>query len=140
MAKTTKITLTSKREISSGNSNNGPWTLYGYGALDASGDAIEDGEVKSFQDLPMGEVTVEVEKQVHDKYGTSFMIKDPSRKGGLKESVDDLRARVEHLEQMMANNGTPAVPSSQGQSQHARRQAQKETAPAATPPDDDIPF
>ena len=83
------------------NPQGGTWTLYEIVALTPEGDPI-DLKLKSFDKLE-GTVEVEVDKQVHEKYGTSFMLK-PVRKGGgspgarLGPKFDELRGRVERLE------------------------------------------
>lgn len=98
-----KLTVTGLDAKTSGISNKTgkEWTLYEVAALGEDGAPI-DARLKTFDgSLAIGElVEYEVERQEHEKYGESFLISKPG--GGLKASVDDLRARVERLESLVA--------------------------------------
>lgn len=106
-----KIRVIDKSVIRTGTSAGGKdWTLYDVTAVDADGAPIEE-KLKSFDDL-VGEVEVEVERQEHEKYGVSYMLKLPPGSAGstaatpspgarLGPKVDDLRGRIEHLEDQM---------------------------------------
>lgn len=99
---TRKINVVDAVEINSGTSDSGrEWKLYEITATTLEGEPIEL-KLKSFDRLS-GEVEVEVEKQEHEKYGTSYMLKRAGAKGGnpgarLGPKVDELRGRVERLE------------------------------------------
>lgn len=148
------IIVTGANEIKTGTSSKGgKWTLTGIDATTESGDPI-DLKMKTFDNLPQGQpIEVEIEKQEHDKYGTSYLLKRPKKEGsgnGLGGAVDDLRERVEVLEAKvaaLAGGQTPAPsPGSQteGKSMTQRRRPADGPPPAAPPAnayaDDDIPF
>lgn len=91
------LTPTSVEIIKQGEGTNGPWTLWGVQADDENGQGITD-TLKTFHALEVGEpVECEIERQQHDTYGVSYMLK-PTNKGGLAASVDRLRRRVAVLE------------------------------------------
>lgn len=99
---TRKINALSHKELSSGETNGKRWAIYEITATTPEGEPI-DLKLKSFDPLD-GLVEVDVEKQVHEKYGTSYMLK---RVGGgnpgarLGPKVDDLRGRIEMLEEQV---------------------------------------
>lgn len=104
---TRKINVINANPVRSGpNANGGTWTLYEIDATDPEGSPI-DLKLKSFDQLD-GEVEVEVEKQEHEKYGTSYMLRPAgSRSGGggggnpgarLGPKVDELREHISVLE------------------------------------------
>lgn len=152
---TRKITVTSRTAVKTGESNGREWTLWEVEAVDANGDGI-DHKLKTFDDLPVGkEVEVEAERQEHEKYGVSFMLK--KKTGGLKGSVDELRARVERLEAQVAALGGARAPSSPAAAAGPPETAAGSSGPQSAAsggdvgdaggaggvshnPDDDIPF
>jgi hypothetical protein len=140
---TRKINVISSRPLHSGETNGKPWSIYEIVATTPEGEPI-DLTLKSFDQLD-GLVEVEVEKQEHEKYGTSYMLK---RAGGggqsagarLGPKVDELRDRLERLESIV----TRLVEEGNGLRALARPPAA--AAPGYAPPeptfgpDDDIPF
>jgi hypothetical protein len=100
-----KLTITSFDEKSSGTSKGRKWTLYEVACVDEAGEPV-DAKLKTFADAPklVGKlVEFEVERQEDERYGVSYMLSVPrAGGGGLKDSVDDLRARVERLEHQVA--------------------------------------
>lgn len=97
---TRKIHVIDAKEISSGTGAKGAWTLYEIVATTPEGAPI-DLKLKSFEKLD-GPVEVEVEKQSHEKYGDSYMLKKAgggSAGARLGPKVDELRTRVEALEE-----------------------------------------
>jgi hypothetical protein len=114
-----KLTITSFEQKASGHSKNGPWTLHEVACVDEAGEPVE-AKLKTFLhpegDQLLGNlIEYEVEKQDDEKYGTSYLLSKPGGKpkrgagagssSGLKNSVDDLRARVEKLEGQVAQLG-----------------------------------
>lgn len=101
---TRKLRVIGANEVHSGtNDRGGTWHLYEIVATTLEGEPI-DLKLKSFEKLD-GDVEVEVEKQTHEKYGVSYMLKTRgaggSRSGsGLGPKVDELRGRLERLEGM----------------------------------------
>lgn len=98
---TRTLTITSLDEIATGVGDNGrPWTLYSVSANDEHGIPVPES-LKSFQKLPIGEkIEVEVEKQDHPQYGTSYLLKRPrENSNGLQARIEALEQRVEALEQ-----------------------------------------
>jgi hypothetical protein len=110
MAHHKRITVIDTTVIRSGTSSSGKdWTLYEVTAVDENGAPIEE-KLKSFDALS-GTVEVEVEKDDNPKYGVSYMLKLPKGSAGasappagarLGPKVDDLRGRVEHLEDQVS--------------------------------------
>lgn len=106
-----KMRVITTSVVKQGTSDSGKsWTLYEVTAVDENGAPIEQ-KLKSFEDL-QGDVEVEVEVQHHEKYGTSYMLKRAGGGGGggnpgnrLGPKVDELRGRVEHLEDQVRNLG-----------------------------------
>jgi hypothetical protein len=79
------------------------WKLYEAACADEAGDLV-DAKPKTFQDaekLAGRLVEFEVERQDDERYGTSYLLDLPrrasNRGGGLKDSVDQLHARVKQL-------------------------------------------
>lgn len=159
-----KLRVVAQNELSSGDKDGKPWTLYGYTVQDDAAVAI-DAKFKGFNDLSesFGKVIeFGVELQQHEKYGDSFMLHPPKR--DLKVAVDELRNRVSRLEhevgelKKMIGQAPPATaaaveptPASSGsQSQATERplgerppiggQTTKESAADTFGGDDDIPF
>lgn len=99
---TRKINVVAAHPVNTGTSDSGrEWTLYEITATTLEGEPIEL-KLKSFERLD-GEVEVEVEKQTHEKFGDSYMLKPLGSKGGnpgarLGPKVDELRGRIEALE------------------------------------------
>lgn len=120
------------------------WTLREVTATKLDGEPI-DLKLKTFEDLS-GEVDVEFEKQEHEKYGVSYILKRKGGGGGsqprqsqaasgLGEAVDLLRQNVEHLQNRVA--------ALEGRLDAMTRESQTAvttTAAPATTTDDDIPF
>jgi hypothetical protein len=102
---TRRINVLSAAEVHSGETNGKPWALYEIVATTEGGEPI-DLKLKSFERLD-GVVEVEVEKQEHEKYGTSYLLKRAGGGGGgggggagarLGPKVDELRDRLDRLE------------------------------------------
>lgn len=105
-----KLTVIDTRAIAHSKDPAKDWTIYEVTAVDENGAPIEE-TLKSFDQLS-GTVEVEVERQESAKYGVSFMLKLPRGAGGgggggaaspspgarLGPKVDEIRGRVEHLE------------------------------------------
>ena len=73
------------------------WTLRSVEATNQDGSPISE-QLKTFADLK-GTVEVDVERQEHEKYGVSFLLKPISNGGGGARGGDSgLAARVERLE------------------------------------------
>jgi hypothetical protein len=94
---TRTITVTGATVLKQGNTAGKDWTLYDIAATGADGAAI-DGNLRSFEKLE-GEVEVEVQRQEHEHYGVSYMLKKAGAVARLGARVDDIRGRVEALEQ-----------------------------------------
>lgn len=129
-----KLTATSCEVKFEGvNKNNKAFTLYEVAVVGEDGEPIME-EFKSFEMLPIGElVEYEVEREDHEKYGVSYLLRLPpgvkaGKKPNLKAEIDELRQRVARLEaQAGALTGTPpAAPTS--------------PAMAGIGPGDDVPF
>lgn len=129
------ITVTSTNVIREGVGAKGPWVLRGVEALDEQGQPIAH-QLKTFANLPLGEVEVEIEPQHHEQYGTSFLLK-PVRNGtttpraggagelqALEQRIARLESEVRRLSGLV-DRRDPDIP-----------------VAASTPgiPDDDIPF
>lgn len=138
-----RIRIINTSIVKEGTSNAGkPWTLREVTATKLDGEPI-DLKLKTFDDLS-GEVDVEFEKQEHEKYGVSYILKRPGGGGGqprqsqaasgLGEAVDLLRQNHEHLQNRVA--------ALEGRLDAITREAQTAvtTTPAPAPTDDDIPF
>ena len=92
--------------IKSGVADSGKaWTLYRVHVQDAAGNPI-DGEFKSFRKLAEGPGDYHVETQIHEKFGTSYLLQPaagtqaapPVDLDFLHETVVSLLARVSALE------------------------------------------
>jgi hypothetical protein len=144
---TRKINVVSSRELHSGETNGKPWSIYEIVATTEGGEPI-DLTLKSFEQLD-GLVDVEVERQDHEKYGTSYMLKRVGGGSGgssqaagarLGPKVDELRDRLDRLEPIVDRLREQVT----GLSQLAHQTAA--AAPGYAPPeptfgpDDDIPF
>lgn len=148
-----KLTIVNREEKASGEKNGNKWTLWKVEVLDEQGQPI-DAEFKCFGDPELNVLTeFEVERQEHEKYGVSYMLKGGrdsgggGGKGGLGASVDALRDRVETLEAAVAalQGGAPSPAGANSGSQSAARppMANAGAGPPAVAPqtsDDDIPF
>lgn len=108
----TKLTVTSKEVAHQGTSKKGnPFTIWEVFAVDEAGQPVEH-KLRTFEDLPEGELlSVKAEEYVDDRRGTTYTLStgrprntNPSRgsEGGLAQSVDELRARVDLLERQLA--------------------------------------
>lgn len=91
-----------------GKSSGKPYTLYEVGVLDEAGEPIME-EFKSFDSLPIGElIEYEVEKEEHEKYGVSYLLKLPKgRRAAARPNpladIAALRERVDILERQVAS-------------------------------------
>lgn len=137
---TRKLIVVSTSVVKEGSGPKGAWALSEVTATDEHGRPVEQ-KLKTFEKgLKRGEpIEFEIEKQTHEKYGTSFLLKlaKGSGGGGLGPKVDELRERVTALEETVQRLDA----------QIAGRQSQiPSTTPVgagATPAfggDDDIPF
>jgi hypothetical protein len=87
------------------------YTIYAVHANDEHGTPIEH-KLKSFQDIPVGRATYEVERQENEQYGPSFLVKTPNaltaRLNGieavLQRELGEIKARLSALE------GSPVPP------------------------------
>lgn len=154
----TKIVVKEMIVTSSGMSkgdNPKPYTLYQVRATNPAGVPIEHN-LRSFADLPLNEVLdVHCQLFTSERYGPSYTV---SRKGGsgvskkLAESVDELRARVDKIEDWLRGRGEYAGIAADQPAAAAPPQ-QPAAAPAAqppppppptvapaVPPENDIPF
>jgi hypothetical protein len=106
-----RLTIIDTTVIKTGTSDSGkPWTLWEVTAVNEDGAPIE-AKLKSFDKLE-GTVEVDVERQSHEKYGVSYMLKLPGGAPGsspppsgarLGPNVDALRDRVDALETRVAD-------------------------------------
>lgn len=96
-----KLIITRTWVIREGQGQKGPWTLSGVEATDEQGNAIPY-EMKTFAKLPNGPVEVDVERQEHEQYGVSFLLKPigGNGRGAAAGAADvaELRGRIERLE------------------------------------------
>ena len=154
---TRKIRVIEASKVSEGESNGRSWALYEITATNLNGEPI-DLKLKSFSKLA-GDVEVEVERQEHEKYGVSYMLKPINANAGsagarLGPKVDELRGRVEHLEAQVDHLLSVVTGVQQLVHQLAREGGQAALAgasgPSPPPPgssagarfggDDDVPF
>lgn len=155
------IHVISTSVIREGEGAKGHWALSEVTATTPTGEPILE-QLKTFDHLQVGPVEVEVEKQEHEKYGTSYMLRRAggSRGGGassgggsgLAQQVAELRKRVEILEHRLGQLAAPGAAPAPAEPTPARSGWMDEPAapPAPTPPqadgaarfggDDDIPF
>lgn len=102
-AVTRRMNVIDAKPITSGTDDKGrAWTLYDVTAVTPEGAPIEE-KLKSFARLN-GDVEVTVERQEHEKYGVSYLLK-PAEKAGarLGPKVDELRDRLDGTDQKVAN-------------------------------------
>lgn len=97
-----RLIVTSCRVLRSGTNAGGEWALYAVEATTRDERKIR-ARLLSFEDLPVGEVELEVERQHHETRGTSYLLRLPRQKIGprvavLERSVRNLASRVEELE------------------------------------------
>lgn len=153
MSDTRTLVVASVNEVASGTSANGnDWTLYEVHATDEAGNPV-DVALRSFSSLSdhIGKpVVYDIKRNDNEKYGTTFTLTPPKKKGGgnsLGPKLDELRERVTVLEskvqalalQLEAGPGAPPPPGSSGSQSVAKRQSAGGTGPPAAS-DDDIPF
>src|ERR1700752_3972008 len=95
---TRRMNVIDAKELTSGTDSKGrAWTIYDITAVTLEGVPIEE-KLKSFARLT-GEVEVEVERQEHEKYGVSYMLKSGQTGGSrLGPKVDELRAKLDDLQ------------------------------------------
>lgn len=99
--------------------NGQEWVIYKVQANDEMGVAITE-KLQSFSDLPVGRGEYEVERRDHEKFGTSYTVKDPNARRvsapparfATLEMVEALEARVNALEGRGAVTNTSVAPSS----------------------------
>jgi hypothetical protein len=101
-ASTRRLTITASSVLRTGQANGRPWTLHKIEATDEHGKPVE-AELKSFHSLPNGPVDVQVERQEHEKYGVSYLLKPLNGSQGDSKAhtgpVDEgLEGRVAELE------------------------------------------
>jgi hypothetical protein len=98
---TRTINVIEAAPVKHGTSANGKdWTLYEITATAVDGTPIDE-KLKSFEQLAGDNVEVEIERQEHEKYGVSYMLKRAGSKSPgarLGPKVDEIRDRVEELE------------------------------------------
>lgn len=97
-----RLIVTSCRVLRSGTNAGGEWALYAVEATTRDDRKIR-ARLLSFEELPVGEVEFEVERQDHAQHGTSYLLRRPRQKIGpriavLERSVRNLASRVEQLE------------------------------------------
>lgn len=108
-----KIIVISTSVKSSGTGAKGPWQLSEVTATKTDGTPIEE-KLKTFDTLPAGEVDVTFERQDHEKYGTSYLLKLKGAQGGgggqrqggapdptTAEAIRSLQQRVTAVEQRL---------------------------------------
>lgn len=107
--KTRKLKVTALKEIKEGTTQGKDgktftWKLQEVTATNEDGSAITE-TLKTFAELPLNElIEVEVEKQEHETYGTSYMLKKPNKNVSREEllevvkRIDDLEEAVKKLE------------------------------------------
>jgi hypothetical protein len=148
---TRKINVVSAIEVHSGTSDSGrEWHLYEIVATTPEGEPI-DLKLKSFERLD-GLVDVEVEKQTHERFGDSYMLKPVGGGGGgggnpgarLGPKVDELRGRIERLESWKDNVSSELEGLRQLATQAAGGRVYGQPPPPAPPAppeeEEDIPF
>jgi hypothetical protein len=103
MAGTRRMNVIDAQEVKNGTDSKGRgWTLYEITAVTPDGAPIDE-KLKSFTRLS-GDVEVEVERQEHEKYGVSYLLKPVSSPGArLGPKVDDLHGTVEQLGRTVAD-------------------------------------
>lgn len=95
-----KMNVIGCEPVYSGEGKQGPYTLYKVEALTEEGAPIEQ-ELRSFDDLPAGLDTYEVEPyDAGPKHGMTFTLK-PQKGKSLGKKVDELRERVDTLEKQV---------------------------------------
>lgn len=135
---TKTITVIATKALRSGTSNAGKaWTLWEVTATDVNGEPILE-QLKSFAQLAPGPHEVEVEKQVHEQYGTSYLLKKVGGGGGgggggADRRLGELELRVANLEQALGHLRDSLTPP-------AAVPAAATAEPGAFGGDDDIPF
>lgn len=117
-ARPVKLTITTCSQVYSGkNSKGDDYTIYEVTANRENGEPIGDKKLRSFEDLPTGELLdLTVTPFNSDKYGLSYTL---ARKGGkvsshqrineLQAVVTDLGERVRRLETAGARGTVPAA-------------------------------
>lgn len=127
-----RLTVTRTWVIKEGSGAKGPWALRGVEANDAEGNPVAV-PLKTFANVPLGPVEVEVEVQDSEQYGRSYLLKPVGgarNAGGAasQQLLDELRGRIERLESRLdALDFAPAAGA-----------ARPQQSPGI--PDDDIPF
>lgn len=83
----------------------GNWTLYEVTAETENGTPITD-KLKTFTEFEINNlIEVEIEKQEHETYGTSYLLKNVSKYATRKE-MEDLAHRVSDLEDVVEGSET----------------------------------
>jgi len=88
--------------------NGQEWVIYKVQANDENGQPISE-KLQSFSDLPVGRGEYEIERRDHEKFGTSYTVKDPNARRvpppparfATLEMHEALQARVDALESRM---------------------------------------
>lgn len=142
---TRKITVTSCKPATrrdgtkvTGHGANGPWTLYRVEGTDETGLPIQE-EMSSFDELPLGEVTVTVTRR-HSDYGDSLTLRPvgPVAKR-LPIPADDPLEMVRESVRRLADRVSALEAVNQGVAFTTTRE--QTDAPVTVPArDDDIPF
>lgn len=129
MSPTRTINVVTCEPFKSGSTNGRDWTIYEVVATDTNGEPI-DKTLKSFERLE-GTVEVEVTRNDNPKYDEYLLRRAGAKRGGgngggLGKSIDELRARVDGLEQRLLRI------------EQARQPVATSSPPQVDP--DDIPF
>lgn len=98
-----KLTVLSCKEIHRGTGNNGPWVMYEVEALTEAGKRIgpQTGQaLRAFEVLELNKlIEYDVQPQDTDRHGRTYTLKPP--RDPVWKQVNDLRGRVEDLEEKL---------------------------------------